>query len=99
MKLVQRCHWQEVIHTKITALEQLGAWDKYKPEDIPAGHSTMGLRFTMRTKTNKQGVTICYKACLVVQGTNQPKLSLKDTFAPTARFSLIRLLLTIAAKH
>ena len=59
----------------------------------------MGLRFTMRTKTNKQGVTIRYKAHLVVQGTNQPKSSFKDTFAPTAKFSSIHLLLATVAKR
>ena len=74
MKSVQRLRRQEVIDTKITALERLGVWEKYKPEDVPAGHSTAGSRFTMRAKTNKQGVTIRYKAYLVfVQGTNQPK--------------------------
>ena len=53
MKLVQCQHWQEVIENKIAALERHGVWEKYKPEDISAGHSTMGLRFAMRAKTNK----------------------------------------------
>jgi hypothetical protein len=71
---------------------------KYKPEDIPAGHSTMGSRFTMRAKTNKQGATSRYKVRLVVQATEQPNSSFKDTFALTAKFPLICLLLVIAAR-
>ena len=52
MKLVQRRHWQEAIDIESAVLKQLGVWDEYNPEDIPAGHSTMGSRFTMGAKTN-----------------------------------------------
>ena len=99
LKLVQRRHWQVAINTKIATLERLGVWEKYQSEDIPAGHNTIGLRFTLHAKTNKQGKVVSYKACLVVQGNNQPKKLFKGMFTPTAKFSSIRLLLAIIVKH
>ena len=60
MKVVLCRHWQEAIDAEMAALERLGVWEKYKPEDVPAGHSAMGSRFVMRAKTDKQGFTIRY---------------------------------------
>ena len=52
----------------------------------------------MKVKTNADGFLDCYKARMVTKGYSQrPGFDFKEIFAPTVRYSTIRIILAIAA--
>lgn len=100
LKTAQAKHWQVACDVEIAALERLHVWDKLDAGDVPASHRPIGSKFVLKAKKNKRGIVVKYKARLVAQGFSQrPGIDFKETFAPVAKFSSIRLLLALAAKH
>ena len=100
LKTLQARHWQQAIDEEIAALERLGCWEKVKPTNVPAGRRAIGSKFVLKAKKNSKGIVVRYKARLVAQGFSQREgIDFKETFAPVAKFTSIRLLLALAAKH
>jgi hypothetical protein len=65
---------------------------------VPPGKHAIGLRWFIKVKHNADGSLDRYKARLVAKGYSQhPDFDFKETFAPTVRYSTIRIILPIAA--
>jgi hypothetical protein len=77
------------------AHSQNGTWEIVK---LPPGKRAIGSRWFMKVKYNADGSLDRYKARLVAKGYSQrPGFDFKETFAPTVRYSTIRIILAIAA--
>jgi hypothetical protein len=77
------------------AHRQNGTWEIVK---LPPGKRAIGSRWFMKVKHNADGSLDRYKARLVAKGYSQrPGFDFKETFAPTVRYSTIRIILAIAA--
>ena len=72
-----------------------GTWEIVK---LPVGKRAIGSRWFMKVKFNADGSLDRYKARMVAKGYSQrPGFDFKETFAPTVRYSTIRIILAIAA--
>jgi len=72
-----------------------GTWEIVK---LPPGKHAIGSRWFMKVKHNADGSLDHYKARLVAKGYSQCSgFDFKKTFAPTVRYSTIRIILAIAA--
>ncbi|SCZ92857.1 BZ3500_MvSof-1268-A1-R1_C063g00303 [Microbotryum saponariae] len=65
---------------------------------LPPGAKVLGSRFIFRTKRDQLGKITSHKGRLVAQGFSQrPGIDYDETFAPVAKFTSIRALITLAA--
>ncbi|KAL0270911.1 UNVERIFIED_CONTAM: hypothetical protein PYX00_008181 [Menopon gallinae] len=88
--------WHEAIAKEISSILQKKTW---KLIDRPVGCKTIGCRIVLTNKYNEDGTIQKRKARLVAKGYSQrPGIHFKETFAPVARISSIRLLLALATK-
>ena len=72
-----------------------GTWEVVK---LPPGKRAIGSRWFLKVKHNADGSLDRYKARLVAKGYSQcPGFDYKETFAPTVRYSTIRIVLALAA--
>nr|KAJ0199715.1 hypothetical protein LSAT_V11C600318290 [Lactuca sativa] len=68
--------------------------------NLPLGCKALGFKWIFRGKTKVDGIIDKYKAKLVIQGFRQKEgIDFFDTYAPIARISTMRLLLTLATIH
>jgi hypothetical protein len=96
MKSEHAKEWKQAIHTELENLQRKSVWTV---KTIPKGRSKLGARWVFATKKNNNGMTR-YKARYVAKGYNQKEgTDFAHTFAPTATFTSMRVLLTIAAKN
>ncbi|CDR39882.1 hypothetical protein NBRC10512_000405 [Rhodotorula toruloides] len=69
-------------------------------KDVPQDAKILGCRFVYRRKKDEHGRVTGHKVCLVAQGFSQrPGVEFRDTFAPVAKFTSIRVLLALSARH
>ncbi|GEM12883.1 copia-type polyprotein, partial [Rhodotorula toruloides] len=67
--------------------------------DVPPDAKILGCRFVYRRKKDEHGRVTGHKVRLVAQGFSQrPGVDFRDTFAPVAKFTSIRVLLALAAR-
>ncbi|GEM05987.1 hypothetical protein Rt10032_c01g0004 [Rhodotorula toruloides] len=67
--------------------------------DEPPDAKILGCRFVYRRKKDEHGRVTGHKVRLVAQGFSQrPGVDFRDTFAPVAKFTSIRVLLALAAR-
>ncbi|KAL8278909.1 hypothetical protein RQP46_008578 [Phenoliferia psychrophenolica] len=100
LKSVQRKHHMAAKDKEIKKLEDLGTWSKLKAMDLPSGAKALDSMFVFKVKRDKMGRTTSFKARLVIKGCGQREgRDFKETFAPVAKFTSIRLLVALAAKH
>jgi hypothetical protein len=88
--------WKASIRVKLENLQRKSVWQVLK---IPAARQALGARWVFTKKKNTNG-SVRYKACYLAKGFNQNEgTNYAHTFAPTAAFTSMRILLTIAAKN
>ncbi|GAA6027150.1 hypothetical protein JCM8202_001494, partial [Rhodotorula sphaerocarpa] len=68
--------------------------------EVPSDAKILGSRFVYRRKKDQHGRITGFKVRLVAQGfTQRPNVDFRETFAPVAKFTSIRVLLALAARH
>ncbi|GAA6026934.1 hypothetical protein JCM8202_005054, partial [Rhodotorula sphaerocarpa] len=68
--------------------------------EVPSDAKILGSRFVYRCKKDQPGRVTGFKVRLVAQGfTQRPNVDFHETFAPVAKFTSIRVLLALAARH
>jgi len=83
--------WREAMIEEINTLIKRGTWVL---ENLPPGRKPVGCRWTFLIKFGPNGIIIRFKARLVAQGFSQiPGIDFDDTFAPTVRQDVLRILL------
>ena len=87
--------WHTACQEEMKAHKVNGTWQIVK---LPPGKHAIGSRWFMKVKYNADGSLDRYKARLVAKGYSQrPGFDFKETFAPTVRYSTIRIILALAA--
>ena len=77
------------------ALHKTGTWDLV---DLPFGKYAIGCKWVYKIKTSSDGTVDLYKARLVAMGfTQEYEIDYEETFAPVARLSSVRSLISIFA--
>ncbi|PAK71678.1 hypothetical protein B8W95_13370, partial [Staphylococcus pasteuri] len=68
--------------------------------EVPPDAKILGARFVYRRKKDQNGQVTGRKVRLVAQGfTQRPYVDFRETFAPVVKFTSIRVLLALAARH
>ena len=83
------------LEAELAQMEKVNAWIPIVP---PPDANVIPSRYVFRCKRNEMGNIVRYKARLVVKGSKQQfGIDYMDTFAPTIRSSILRILLSFAA--
>lgn len=94
-------HWLRAIDVEYYSLMDCHTYD-IMPANyavLPDGPKPIACRWVFKTKRNKDG-TVKFKARLVVKGYLQRHgIDFDDTYAPVARLTTLRVLLSLAATH
>jgi hypothetical protein len=90
-------HWQEAIDTEYKSLQERQTWSLVVK---PACRKIVDIKWVFKIKRNSDGTIARYKARLVARGLSQEHgIDYTETFAPTVKFSTIRVILELAAYH
>ncbi|CAM8925879.1 unnamed protein product [Rhodiola kirilowii] len=92
---VKYAHWRAAMQNELDALEKNGTWE---PSLLPPEKKAIGCKWVFRIKYHSNGTIERYKARLVVLGNKQVEgIDFTETFAPVAKMSTVRVLLSVAA--
>lgn len=81
-------------------MESLAANNTWFLTELPPGKKAIKSKWVYKTKVNANGEEVCQKARLVVKGCSQQKgIDYDETFAPVVRYTSLRFLFALAAKH
>ncbi|PLW31227.1 hypothetical protein PCANC_23124 [Puccinia coronata f. sp. avenae] len=95
LRSADKDHWLKAVQEEITNLTRLQVWE-VRP--VPAGKRLLKSKWVFTIKTDSAGVPTRYKARYVAKGFDQVKGEQFDTtFAPTATFVSMRIVLAVAA--
>ena len=87
--------WKKAAQEEMDALHQNKTWTL---TELPPGKKAIGCKWVFKVKKGSEGEVQRYKARLVAQGFSQKYgEDYDETFAPTVRYSSVRMLLSIAA--
>jgi hypothetical protein len=87
--------WHTACEEEMEAHRLNGTWEIVK---LPPGKRAIGSRWFVKVKHHADGSLDRYKSRLVAKGYSQcPGFDFKETFAPTVRYSTIRIVLALAA--
>ncbi|GAC1660287.1 MAG: hypothetical protein PVS3B3_30240 [Ktedonobacteraceae bacterium] len=88
-------HWQAAIESELKSLRDNNTWTIVP---LPLGRRPIGCKWIFKRKFHPDGSIARYKARLVAKGySQQPGVDYEETFAPVAKFTSIRTVLTIGA--
>jgi hypothetical protein len=97
LKDVNAKDWMAAVQEELSNLADLDVWEVRL---VPVGTRVLGARWVFAQKFNDLGAVIRFKARYVAKGYSQVEGdSFWSTFAPTATFTSLRLILTIAVKN
>ena len=90
-------HWRKAINAELESMRLRGV---FQAAILPKGQQAIGTKWVFKIKRNSDGTIARYKARLVARGfTQEHGIDYTETFAPTVKFSTIRVILTLAAYH
>ena len=94
MKSPHAADWWEAELTELAALKERRVWDLVpKPQDA----NIITCKWVFKTKQDSEGNTTRRKARLVARGFTQVEgIDYEETFAPTAKFVTVRLIISLA---
>jgi len=89
--------WIKAMNEEISMIKKLDTWEEVQ---LPHGRKTIGCRWVFTTKYHENGSIRERKARLVAQGFAQKHgLDYNDVFAPVARSTTLRILLSVSGKR
>uniref|UniRef100_A0A2N9F1J4 non-specific serine/threonine protein kinase n=1 Tax=Fagus sylvatica TaxID=28930 RepID=A0A2N9F1J4_FAGSY len=89
--------WVTAMQAEMDALQATQTWDLVP---LPSGEKTVGCKWVFTVKYLADGSVDRYKARLVAKGFTQiPGKDFGATFAPVAKLTSVRLLVSLAASH
>jgi hypothetical protein len=94
MRSEHKEQWKAAEEEELMALHEMETW---KLVTLPDGANVVSSKWVYKVKTNSDGSIARYKARLVARGFTQiAGVDYEETFAPTAKFTTIRLMLSLA---
>jgi hypothetical protein len=95
MHRADQAHWLAAMDKELTSLHKHDTWTL---SPVPAGRSAISTKWIFKTKYNADGSICKHKARLVVRGFTQKEgIDFTECYAPVARHTSLRVLLSIAA--
>ena len=99
MNSPQKDNWFAAIQAELSNMDKLRVW---VPHELPAGKKALDSRWLFKIKRPDPAkpTEVIYKARLCIRGFRQQYgVDYENTYAPTCRFEVIRLMLSIAVKE
>ena len=96
----QATEWKQAMEEELQAIHDHGVFGDGEFVDLPEGRRALPSHWVYKVKRDGAGTIQRFKARLVCGGNHQQEgIDYKETYAPTARLSHVRLALAIAAKY